>query len=150
MGADGSLYYLARGSGSATGVVYRVEYVGPRVDVTANGQDGPVVLGEQDPLVISVEFDAGNASTIDPGEVYIGVASVLGTVWLDPATQTFVPTPTRVYTGPLPSVGPTTLINVPNVSGIATGPYWWFMIVDSDSNGAPNGTFFDVVLTIVP
>ena len=43
-----------------------------------------------------------------------------------------------------------TLVNVGQVSGLPPGPYWWFVIVDDDSNDVPDGRFVDVVLTIVP
>jgi glucose/arabinose dehydrogenase len=149
VGADGSLYYLARGSGSTTGVVRRVAFTGPRVMLTANGEEGPVVLAASDPLTVSLTFDTGNASTVDPAEVYVGVATLVGTFWLDPATRTFLPTPTRLFTGALADFGPIDLVNVASVSGLS-GPYWWFTLVDADANGVPNGTFADVVLTVVP
>jgi glucose/arabinose dehydrogenase len=149
VGADGSLYYLARGSGSTTGVVRRVAFAGPRVMLTANGEEGPVVLSASDPLMVSLTFDAGNASTVDPAKVYIGVATLVGTFWLDPATRTFLPTPTRMFTGALSDLGPINLVNAASVSGLS-GPYWWFTLVDADANGVPNGTFVDVVLTLVP
>jgi glucose/arabinose dehydrogenase len=150
VGADGSLYYLARGSGSTSGVVYRVEYVGPHINITANGQDGLVVLDPGDPLAIAVSFTTGIASNVDPGEAYFGAASAFGTLWWDPVTRRFVPTPTPVHSGSVADFGPATLVNLPDSSVLRLRVYWWFAIVDNDSNGVPNGTYLDAVLTIVP
>jgi hypothetical protein len=149
VGAEGSLYYLARGSGSTTGVVYRVEWDGPHVNVTANGRDGLVVLEPGDRLAVVVSFTTGTASDVDPGEVYLGVASALGTRWLDPVTGQFVPTPTRLYSGSVGTFGPAMPVNLP-ASVLSLGVYWWFAIVDDDSNGVPNGTYLDAVITVVP
>jgi glucose/arabinose dehydrogenase len=147
----GSLYYLARGFGSATGVVYRIDYTAtpPSVRVTANGTDGPLSLGSQDPLAVAISFDAGSAGAIATAEVYVGVSTPGGLFWLNPATQSFVPAVTRAYTGPLPSFGPLTVVNLPNVSMLAAGRYRWFAIVDRDSNGVPGGDVVDGVLTVV-
>jgi hypothetical protein len=57
---DGSLYSLSRGSSSATGVVTRFAYTPatPKIDLTANGSDGPVLLSPSD-LQIDIPFVAG-------------------------------------------------------------------------------------------
>ena len=145
---DGALYYLARGTGSTTGVVYRVEFrQTPTVDVTANGVDGPLALAPQDPLRIAVSFDPGSASPLDPAETYFGVVTLLGVFWLDPATQSFGRVARPVYSGPLPHVGTTTLLDLQSVLTLFPGPYWWVVVVDNDSNGVPNFRIMDVVLT---
>lgn len=145
---DGALYYLARDSGSG-GVVYRIDYQGsPRVDVTVNGGDGPLTLAPQDPFVLALAFNPGGAPTLDPAEVYLGVVTLLGTFWWNPSTQTFGLTPVRAYAGPLPAFGPVPLLSLPNVTALPSGPYWWFVVVDEDSNGTPNGSLVDFVLTI--
>jgi hypothetical protein len=82
-------------------------------------------------------------------EVFIGVPTLVGTFWLDPATRTFLSTPTRMFTGALSDFGPIDLVNLASGAGLS-GPYWWFTLVDADANGVPNGTFADVVLTVVP
>ena len=148
---DGALYYLARGGGSATGVVYRIDFgSAPTVDVTANGGNGPLVLGPDDPLVIALTVTTGGPPAIDPAEVYVAVVTTSGTFWWDPAAGRFVPAVARTYAGPLPGFGPTTLFNVPRASVLAPGPYWWVVAVDTDANGTPDFDVFDVVLTVVP
>jgi hypothetical protein len=146
IGVDGNLYYLALGTGS----VHRVEYVAPLVTITANGQNGLVVLGPNDPLTVSVGFTTGAGSNVDPGEVYLGVGSPFGTFWWNPVTGRFGPTATPAYSGSVGTFGPATLIDLPDASVLPSGGYWWLAIVDVDSNGVPNGTYLDAVLTVVP
>ncbi len=122
----------------------------PRVTLTANGTHGPLTLASGDPLVIAVSFDAGSVGIVDPAEVYIGVASPFGWFWFDPTSQTFVPTRTRVYAGPLASFEPVTLVNLPNVSVLGPGRYWWFITLDRNPNGVlDDGASFDLVVTDV-
>ncbi len=148
--ADGSLYYLARGSGVTTGVVGRIDaFRAPSVTVTANGSAGPIALAPWNTLAIALAFDAGSASTLSPAEMYFGVITGTGVLWLDPATHRFSPTPQPVVSGSLPSFAPVTLFQF--VAGLALEPgtYVWFAVVDPDTNGVPNGPMFDAVLTIV-
>jgi hypothetical protein len=49
----------------------------------------------------------------------------------------------------LSSAGPVTLVDLPNVSSLPAGRYWWFVWVDYEVNGVPNGGTFDVVLTTI-
>jgi hypothetical protein len=122
----------------------------PRVTLTANGTLGPLRLASGDPLVIAVSFDAGSVGTVNPAEVYIGVVTPVGWLWFDPTSQTFVPTLTRVYAGPLASVGPLTLVNPANVSVLQPGRYGWFILVDRNSNGIVDaGHSFDLAITDV-
>jgi glucose/arabinose dehydrogenase len=147
VGPEGSLYYLARGADSASGVVYRIDYIGPRINITANGLDGHVVLDPNDPLAVTVAFTTGNASNVNPGEVYVGAVSATGTRWLDSVTGQFVPTATPIYTGSIGSFGPVTVVDLPDTAGLPFQVYWWFAIVDDDSNGVPDGTRVDAVVT---
>lgn len=144
----GALYYLARGTGAATGVVYRIEYRrAPTVNVTANGLEGPLTLAPQDRLRIEAAFDAGSSMPLNPSELYFVVITSGGVFWLDPAAQAFVSTPTRLYAGPLPGFPAATLLDLPSVSILPPGPYVWIVAVDNDSDGVPEGEFFDYVLT---
>jgi hypothetical protein len=120
------------------------------VDVTINGADGPVTIDAGQPLQVQLQFTAPPVGALNPAEVYIGVVSPIGLLWLDPATGTFVPTPTRTFAGALPSFGPTPLVNLPDGAALPSGTWWWFMIVDDDSNGTIEGAFFDVAQMIVP
>jgi hypothetical protein len=147
--ADGSLYYLARGFGGNTGVVYRVTYgVTPSVDVSANGQNGPLTLPPGTPLRIDWSFDAGSAGVVNVAEIYVALLTPFGTFWADPA-RGFVPTVTRAYAGPLSTSAPAPLFDVPNFTGFPPGRYWWVIIVDRDQNGSPAGEMADFVLTII-
>jgi hypothetical protein len=85
---------------------------------------------------------------VDPAELYIGVLTRSGLLWADPG-RGFVSAPTRAYVGSLPGFGPLTIIDLPDVSTLPPGPYWWFVIVDRDSDGVPAGDIADMVLTIV-
>jgi glucose/arabinose dehydrogenase len=145
---DGSLYYLARGFGSTSGVVYRIAYSdqAPRVDLTANGGDGPLLLPAGSPMQIDVSFDAGSPGVIGSAEMYIGVFTPFGLFWVDPA-RGFVPTLTRFYAGALPSFGPSTLLSLPDVDLLPPGLYLWLILVDEQVDGLPAGDYSDFVLT---
>ena len=126
------------------------------VDVTANGVDELLILAPGDPLEVLVAFDAGSPSgVLNPAEVYLGVITPFAPFlfWVDP-TLTFVPSPVAmpisIFTGALPSFPPSTLFSVPDSSVLPAGSYIWFMVVDNDSNGVLNFTFFDFVQTVVP
>jgi glucose/arabinose dehydrogenase len=146
--ADGALYYLARGSGSTTGVVYRIASSTPIVNVTVGGVDGPVTLAPAAPLRISAAFHAGTSPALSPAEVFFAVVTNVGVLWLDPATQTFGTAIRSVYTGPVPSFQPVTLIDLPSASVLLPGSYWWVLIVDNNANGVPEGRFVDFIQTI--
>ena len=120
------------------------------VDVTINGLDGPVTIDVGQPLQVHLQFTAPPGGALDPAEVYIGVASPVGVLWLDPATGTFGATPTLTFAGALASFGPVPLVNLPNGAGLPSGTWWWFMIIDDDANGTIEGSFFDVAQMIVP
>ena len=118
----------------------------PSVNVTANGQDLPLTI-RNEPLRIDLAFDAAGAASINPSEVYIGVRTPFGTLFLD-STLHFVSFPARLYTGPIGSFPPVPLINLPSASVMPLGAYLWFAVVDLDANGVVDGTSFDYVLTI--
>jgi hypothetical protein len=147
--SDDSLYYLARGGGSTTGVVYRITYDGtaPALTLTANGSTEALVLSAGDPLQIEIAFDAGGAP-LDPSEVYVGVRTPSGVYWLSPS-GTFVRPLTRLYTGPLPSFGPSSLVQLPNAGVLPAGLYWWFAVVDRDGDGALDGDIAALILTAI-
>jgi glucose/arabinose dehydrogenase len=149
MSGDGSLYYLARGGGGANGVVYRIAYTpaAPTVDIRVNGGDAPQVLGAGQPLQIAIGFNAG--AGVPAAEVYVAVAAPFGLFWLDPATGTFLSRVAPVYAGPLGSAAPSPLFTIADVSALPPGPYWWFTIVDRDSDGVPDGDLSDFVLVVV-
>jgi hypothetical protein len=117
------------------------------VNVTANGLEGPLQLGSQDPLSIEVSFDAGGTAPLDPAELYFAVVTPAGVFWWDPAALRFVSTPTRAYAGPLPGFPSTTILDLPSVAALPPGPYWWIVAVDNDTNGVPAGTWLDFVVT---
>ena len=53
------------------------------------------------------------------------------------------------YTGKIGSFGPATAVYYPDVSALAPGRYWWIFVVDDDSNGVPNLTFWDFTGTTI-
>lgn len=148
---DGWLYYLARGTGPSTGVVVRIDYAGaPVVTVTANGSHGPLTLTPGASLTIAVSFDPGSAGTVTPAEVYIGVDTQWGLLWMDPVTGDFGFTVARVAAGSLGVIGTTPIVSFPDVSGFVPGEYWWVVVVDNDSNGELNGHFYYFARTTIP
>ena len=118
----------------------------PSVALTANGQELPLIVRDE-PLRIDVAFDAGDAASINPAEIYFGVATPFGTFFLDSAFH-FVSIPARLYAGPLGSFPPVAFASFPNANVLPAGAYVWFAVVDGDANGVIDGTVFDYVLTI--
>ncbi|MEP6917373.1 MAG: PQQ-dependent sugar dehydrogenase [Acidobacteriota bacterium] len=149
--SDGSLYYLARGAGGATGVVYRVANTpgAPTINLTANGQDTAVALAAGQSLQLAISFDAGPAGVVNPAEIYIGVTTPFGVFWLDPATGAFGPSLARLYSGPLGTAPSSTLLTIPDVSVLPAGAYWRFAIVDNDADGVPDGQFSDFAAVVI-
>lgn len=122
----------------------------PAVAVSANGERAPITVRALDPLRIDLRFDADASGTLNPGEVYVGVAGPSGVFFVDPAAG-FVITPTPLYAGPLASFGPLPFVDLPAAGALPPGTYVWFLIVDGDTNGVVNGTYFDYVVTsIIP
>ena len=126
-----------------------VNFAVPRVLVTANGNHGALTLSAGQGLQETIAFSSGS-SFFPQAEVYVGVARQDGTtLWLDPNKRTFGPTIVPVYQGILGTFGPEIAVDLPDVSALAPGNYWWFVIVDNDSNGVPNGTLLDYTLTTI-
>jgi len=150
MAGDGSLYYLARGTGSTTGVVYRIAYTveTPGVDLTANGSDGPLSVAAGSGMQIELSFDAGSAGSLGAAEVYIGVFTRFGWFWADPV-RGWVPTLARAYAGPLGTFGPSTLVPSSGTVPLPAGTYFWMILVDEQVDGIPTGELSDSVLTII-
>ncbi len=147
---SGSLYYLGRGFGANTGIVVRIDSPRPpSVTITANGVHATAVLTQQDSLTIALNFDAGSGGVLNPGEVYIGLLTSNGPLWVDTATQQLSPTPRPVVSGPIPSFGPVTLFQFPSLADIPKGTYFWMVVVDNDQNGVANGGLFDAVGTVI-
>ena len=141
VGPDGRIYYIEWHGTN----VFRIQFTAA-VDVTANGQDGPLTLEPGDPLQVALAFDVGQG-VMNPAEMYIGLFTPFGLFWLGPAGFSLLPL--RLYAGPLPAFGPARLFNIPNVSALWPGVYWWFVVVDDDSNGVVNGDFVDAVQTTI-
>lgn len=146
MSSDGSLYYLARGSGA----VYRITYAPGvhTIDIRVNGGDAPQVLGPGQALQISTGFTS-TAGVVDPAEIYVAVATSFGLFWLDPATGNFVSQAAPAYSGPLGTIAMSPLFTLPDASVLPPGPYWWFTIVDRDSDGFPSGDLSDFVFVVI-
>jgi hypothetical protein len=115
------------------------------VNVSVNGSDGPLTLNRTAALRVDVAFKAPPAGQLESAEVYIGVVTPTGLLWLDPISGVFVTTPTRAFAGALPNFGPVAVINLPIASAVAPGAYTWFLLVDDDVNSVPNGVFYDFV-----
>ena len=118
----------------------------PVVDLTANGQDAPLIV-HNEPLRIDFTFDTGDAASINPSEVYFGVATPFGTFFVD-STFHFVPFPARLYAGPLTNFAAAGFVNLPSAGVLPVGTYVWFAVVDGNADGVIDATFFDYVITI--
>ncbi len=146
---DGSLYYLARGTGNTTGVVSRISYTlaTPKVDFTANGSDGPVFLSPTQSLQLAISFTAGSGGPLNSAEMYIGLSTPFGLFWVDP-TQGLTSTLSRAHVGPLGdfschrglTLGP---------GALSRGGYTWIILIDDDADGVPSGDFSDFVVTVI-
>ena len=149
-GSDGALYYLARGTGSTTGVVSRIAFAeqAPRVTRTVNGSDSELRLSSGSSMRLDFAFDAGSRGTIPAAEIYVGVFTAFGLYWVHPANG-FVPTLARAFAGPLPTFAPSPLFVLPDVAELPPGAYLWLILVDDDTDGVPGGDFADFVLTHV-
>ena len=110
--------------------------------VLINGTEGSMTLHRAQPLRVDLAFQAPPSGALEPAELYIGVVAPSGVWWLNSAGA-FVAAPTRYFTGPLPAFGPSPLISLPTASALTPGIYTWFMVADDDTNGVPNGAFFD-------
>jgi glucose/arabinose dehydrogenase len=146
--SDDSLYYLARGGGATTGVVYRIAYNAiPSVTLTANGSTAAVILSSSAPLSLQMAFDAGS-ETLTSARLYVGVIAQFGTFWLDPDAG-FVTSFTPAYAGPLSSFGPSPLIELPTADVLPPGPYWWVILIDRDGDGIVESDISAIVLTVI-
>jgi glucose/arabinose dehydrogenase len=148
--ADGSLFYLARGTSGATGFVSRVSYGfadGRKVDFTANGSDGPLVLSTASSLELDISFTAGNGGPLSSAEIYIGLATSSGLLWLDPA-QGFTPTLSRVHVGFVGDFSFSPWLTFAP-GALAPGGYRWIILVDDDTDGIPQGDYSDFVMTVI-
>jgi hypothetical protein len=120
----------------------------PFAAVRANGEHGVITVGPSQPLVIDLSFDQAGPTFLNPAEVYLGVATPFGTYFWDPVLR-FVPTPARLFSGPLASFGPSVFVNLASAGSLPPGAYVWFLVVDADANGSVDGTFYGYVVTIV-
>ena len=146
---DGSLYYLARGTGNTTGVVSRISYTlaTPKVDFTANGSDGPVFLSPTQSLQLAISFTVGSGGPLNSAEIYIGLSTPFGLFWVDPA-QGFTPTLSRVHVGPVGDFSLSPWLTLPPGS-LPPGGYAWIVLIDDDADGVPSGDYSDFVVTVI-
>ena len=93
----------------------------PSVSITANGQEMPLIL-HGEPLRIDLAFDAGAAGSIDPSEVYFGLAGSFGTFFLD-STLYLVPAPVPLYTGSLGRFAPVSIVDIPVANALLPGAW---------------------------
>jgi hypothetical protein len=147
---DGSLYYLARGGTATAGAVSRVVYAfgAPKVDVTANGSQGPMALPATAPLQIDISFFAGDTGALPSAEIYIGLSTPFGLFWLDPL-QGFVSQLSPVYSGPTGSFSLSPFLLLSTAGALPSGAYWWIVLVDDDVDGVATGDFSDFVMTVI-
>jgi glucose/arabinose dehydrogenase len=145
---DDSLYYLARGGGSTTGVVYRVSYdATPAAVLTANGSSAAVVVPGNAALTVALGLNAGT-QPLTAARLYVGLIAPFGTYWLDPSIG-FATSFTPLYRGPLASFAPSPLIQLPTAGLLPPGAYWWLVLVDPDDDGVLDDAISAIVLTVL-
>jgi glucose/arabinose dehydrogenase len=147
---DGSLLYLARGTGNTTGVVSRISYTvlgPPNVDFTASGSNGPVFLSSTQSLQLAISFIAGSGGVLSSAEIYIGLSTPNGIFWMDPG-QGFTPALSRAHVGPLGDFSLSPWLTL-GPGSLPPGGYTWFILVDDDADGMPSGDFSDFVVTVI-
>jgi hypothetical protein len=113
------------------------------VNVRINSSNEPVAIDRTQPLRIDLSFVAPPSGALNAAELYVGVATSRGVWWLN-SSGALVATPTRTYAGALAGFDAIPLIDVPSAAAFPPDTYTWFMVVDDDSNGAPNGVFYDL------
>jgi hypothetical protein len=113
------------------------------VTVTVNGAAGAVTIDRTQALRVDVAFIAPPDGPLTPAELYVGVVTPYGVFWVDAAGR-FVTTPTRTFAGTLAGFGPSPAIQLASASSLPPTTYTWFAIVDDDTNGVPNGAFYDL------
>jgi hypothetical protein len=114
----------------------------PSLSITANGSSGTLTLPPHGALQIAIAADSGTPGFANPSDLYIGLSTPQGVLFL--GNSGFTPAVTALYHGPLAIFGPAALFNIPDSSVLAPGTYVWFILV----NG-PTGTFFDTVETTI-
>ena len=87
----------------------------------------------------------GSWWSVDPAEVYVGLLSPL--VSLGVGGAGLVPTAASRLRRQTPDLG-ASIVTIQDAASPA-GASWWFVIVDNDSNGVPDGEVADMVMTIV-
>jgi glucose/arabinose dehydrogenase len=147
--ANGSLYYLARGTGTTTGSLSRVTYtlVAPRVDFTANGSDGPVQVSSTESIRLDISFAAGAGGALNSAEIYIGLSTPSGVFWVDPV-QGFTPALRRAHVGPVGDFSLSPWLTL-EPGALPPGGYTWIILLDDDTDGIPSGDFSDFVVTMI-
>jgi len=147
--ANGSLYYLARGGASTAGFVSRVTYTlaAPKVDITANGSDGPVTLSSTGSLRLDISFTTGGNGGLASAEIYIGLSTSSGVFWVDPA-QGFTPALRRAHVGPIGDFSLAPWLTL-QPGALPPGGYTWIILVDDDTDGIPMGDYSDFVVTMI-
>lgn len=145
---DGSLYYLARGTSSTAGIVSRVTYplAARRVNITANGSDGPATVSSTESLRLDISF-TGSGGGLTSAEMYIGLSTPSGVFWVDPL-QGFTPALRRAHVGPLADFSLAPWLTL-SPGALPPGGYTWIILIDDDTDGIPMGDHSDFVLTVI-
>jgi len=112
----------------------------PSATITANGSGAPQIIHSGNSLQLAVGGNGGTPGFANPSDVYVGVSSPVGVLYLGPGG--FTTTVTALYHGPLATFGPAPLFTIPNVAALPAGAYSWFLVVTGTG-----GTVFDVVQT---
>jgi glucose/arabinose dehydrogenase len=145
---DGSLYYLARGTASTAGIVSRVTYplAARRVNITANGSDGPATVSSTESLRLDISF-TGSGGGLTSAEMYIGLSTPSGVFWVDPL-QGFTPAMRRAHVGPLADFSLAPWLTL-SPGALPPGGYTWIILIDDDTDGIPMGDYSDFVVTVI-
>jgi hypothetical protein len=114
----------------------------PSLAISANGSSGALTLPPHTALQIAIAADSGTPGFANPSDLYIGLSTPFGVLFL--GSSGFTPAVTALYHGPLAIFGPAALFNIPDSSALPPGTYVWFILVNGST-----GTFFDTVETTI-
>jgi hypothetical protein len=119
-----------------------LSYVAPSVSITANGSGGPITPPPHTSLQIAIAGNGGTTGFANPSDLYVGVATPAGVFFL--GSSGFTSAVTVLFHGALPTFGPATVVNIPDVSALPAATYTWFVVVNGTT-----GAFVDTVQTTI-
>ncbi len=142
---------LCAGDLEGAGLVRNGSAGDPAPDIRANDSDGPIAIGGDDDLAISIGLDPGSLRGA-AADWWIARSGPTGWAWLDISGggSGWTSGLSVTYQGALVEFPPTAVMSAP---GTAPGEYIYYFLVDAEMNGAldPDRWYWDhVVVQVTP